>query len=285
MRQPGAVVHPCLRKKCCRILRKEFLRRYSPERVVYTTVKTVSRRLSHSRPKFETIVQFARRRIHSGAWTPGERAPSENALSEQFGVSRMTARRALDQLARSGDIVRRRGAGSFIADDSVRSSYLVVRNIADEVIDAGQRYGSRVVRHRAITCDAEIAAALELERGATVYHSIIAHLADDEAVQLEYRYVRPDAAPGYLEADLAVETPNHYLQRICPLVEARQEIAAAMPKAAQCELMGIRRNEPCLLITRTTWAKCGLVSYARILAPSSRYRLMGRLQFTTQVTS
>lgn len=239
--------------------------------------------MSSTRPKFEVIVHFARRRIRSGTWMPGDRTPSENELSEQFGVSRMTARRALDQLALAGDIVRRRGAGSFIADDSVRSSFLVIRNIADEVVDNGQRYGSRVLRQCALSCDAEVAAALELERGAIVYHSLIVHLADEEAVQLEYRYVRPDAAPQYLEADLSTETPNHYLQRTCPLVEARQDVSAALPKSRQSELLGVRRNEPCLLITRVTSSSRGLVSYARILAPSSRYRLSGRLHFTSQI--
>lgn len=215
---------------------------------------------------------------------PGDRAPSENELSEQFGVSRMTARRALDQLVRSGDIVRRRGAGSFVADASVRSSFLAIRNIADEVHDHGQRYGSRVLKQCAVACDAEVAAALELDRGATVYHSLVVHLADEEAVQLEYRYVRPDAVPQYLEVDLTAETPNHYLQRIWPLVEARQEITAVLPKARQCELLGIRRNEPCLLITRITSGRRGLVSYARILAPSCRYRLAGRLHFTARMS-
>jgi GntR family histidine utilization transcriptional repressor len=236
-----------------------------------------------SRPKFQTIVQFARRRIQSGTWGPGERAPSENELSEQFGVSRMTARRALHELARAGDIVRRRGAGSFIADDSVRSSYLVIRNIADEVRDNGQSYGSRVLRHCEISCGEDVAAALGVERGATIFHSLVAHLADERAVQLEYRYIRPDAAPEYLEVDLTTETPNHYLQRVCPLIEARQEITAVLASAQECKLLGIRSSEPCLLITRVTRAKCGLVSYARILAPSSRYRLAGRLHFTSEV--
>ena len=241
--------------------------------------------MSNSRAKFETIVRFARRRIVSGAWLPGDRAPSENELSVQFGVSRMTARRALDQLARTGDIVRRRGAGSFIADDSVRSSYLVVRNIAEEVRDSGHRYGNQVVRHAAMACDTQTAEALELERGSTVYYSLIIHSADEKPLQLEYRYVRPDAAPEYLAANLAAETPNQYLQRVCPLVEARQEITAALPQADEARLLGIRRREPCLLITRITAAKRGLVSFARILAPSSRYRLAGRLHFTSHIDS
>jgi GntR family histidine utilization transcriptional repressor len=253
--------------------------------LVYTTrLQSLAHHVSNSRPKFENIVHFARRRIRSGSWKPGDRAPSENELSERFGVSRMTARRALDQLARAGDIVRRQGAGSFIADDSVRSSFLVIRNIAEEVADTGQRYGNRIVRHCTVSCDAEVAVALDLERGAPVYHSLITHLADEKPVQLEYRYVRPDAAPEFLEADLTLETPNRYLQRICPLVEARQEISATLPKAKHCELLEIQRNEPCLLITRVTSAARGLVSFARILAPASRYRLAGRLHFTSQIS-
>ena len=195
----------------------------------------------------------------------------------------MTARRALHELERAGEIVRRRGAGSFIADDSVRSSYLVIRNIADEVRDSGQLYGSRVLRHSAIPCSQGVATALDVERGTTIYHSLVAHLADDRAVQLEYRYIRPDAAPEYLKVDLTTETPNHYLQRTCPLVEARQEITAVIASSQERALLGIRRSEPCLLISRVTRAKRGVVSYARILAPSSRYRLAGRLHFTSEV--
>lgn len=241
--------------------------------------------MPNSRPKFEAIVHFARRRIRSGSWMPGDRAPSENELSEQFGVSRMTARKALDRLASAGDIVRRRGSGSFIADDSVRSSFLVIRNIADEIVHSGRRYSSRILRQCSVTCDTETAAALELDRGATVYHSLVVHLADEEAVQLEYRYVRPDAAPEYLQIDLSSETPNHYLQRVCPLFEARQDVTAALPKKRECELLGISRTEPCLLITRVTSSKLGLVSYARILAPSSRYRLSGQIHHMSQISS
>lgn len=230
-------------------------------------------------------MHFARRRIRSGSWMPGDRAPSENELSEQFDVSRMTARKALDRLAAAGDIVRRRGSGSFIADDSVRSSFLVIRNIADEVAQSGRRYSSRVLRQCAVTCDTETAAALELDRGATVYHSLVVHVADEEAVQLEYRYVHPDAAPEYLQIDLLSETPNHYLQRVCPLFEARQDVTAALPKKRECELLAISRTEPCLLITRVTSSKLGLVSYARILAPSSRYRLSGQIHHTSQISS
>jgi GntR family histidine utilization transcriptional repressor len=192
----------------------------------------------------------------------------------------MTARRAREELVLTGEIVRRRGSGSFVADDSVRSSFLAIRSIADEVRETGQRYSSRVLRHCTIASTRQIAVALGIARGSPVFHSLITHLADNAEVQLEYRYVRKDAAPGYLEADLTVETPNQYLQRVCPLVEASQDVAAVMPSRRQCELLGIEPTEPCLLLTRVTAGPRGLASFAQIYAPSSRYRLSGRLRFS-----
>ena len=106
----------------------------------------------------------------------------------------MTARKALDRLALAGDIVRRHGSGSFVADDSVRSSFLVIRNIADEIGESGRRYSSRMLRQCSISCDTEVAAVLELAPEATVYHSLIVHLADEEAAGISVRSFRCGAS-------------------------------------------------------------------------------------------
>lgn len=236
-------------------------------------------------PKFRSILDFAKRKIDTGAWPSGNRVPSENELSGTFGVSRMTARRALDQLARDGLIVRKRGAGSFIANNAVRSSFVEIRNISDEIAESGRAYSSRVRKQCVVKASREVAAALGLEYGEQVFHTLIVHLADDLQVQLEYRYVRRDAAPGYLQADLTRMTPNQYLQAHCPLTDASQVISAVMPNESQCAQLAIRDREPCLLITRITASYGGLVSYARILAPANRYRLSGQMHFSDKRVS
>lgn len=233
--------------------------------------------------KFATVVLYARKRIDSGAWQPGERIPSENQLCEQFGISRMTAKRALDRLAMEGLIIRRRGAGSFMASGSVRSSFLVIRNIAEEIAESGRRYSGRVLRQRESAASREVAEMLGLERGDTVFHSLIVHAGDGEPVQLEYRYVRKDVVPGYLDVDFSTETPNHYLQRCCPLTDARECISAALPTRTQCAALMIEPRQPCLLITRVTSWRGGVVSHARILAPASRYQLAGQLHFPGEI--
>lgn len=233
--------------------------------------------------KFDSIVSYARKRIDSGAWQPGNRIPSENQLCELFGISRMTAKRALDRLAQDGLIVRRRGSGSFMASNGVRSSFLVIRNIADEVSETGRAYSNRVLRQREVIASKEVAAMLGLRAGDTVFHSLMVHMGDGEPVQLEYRYVHKDAVPGYLDVDFSQETPNHYLQRCCPLTDAWESIGAALPTRMQCAALSIGPRQPCLLITRATKWRKGLVSYARILAPANRYQLAGQLQSSSRL--
>lgn len=63
--------------------------------------------------RYEEIARFLRSEV--AALTPGSRLPSESELCEQFGVSRMTARAALQILDNEGLIVRRRGQGTFVA--------------------------------------------------------------------------------------------------------------------------------------------------------------------------
>lgn len=231
--------------------------------------------------KFGSIVSFARGKVVRGDWRAGDKLPSEHDLCARFGVSRMTARRALDQLASDGLIVRRRGSGSYLTDYAVRSSFLVIRNIAEEITESGRAYSSRVVRHCIVASNASVSQALAIRRGLKVFHSLIVHRADAQPVQLEYRFVRRDAAPGYIKADLSEETPNQYLQRHLPLTEARQEITAVCPSQRQCAELEIAANEACLLIKRITAARVGLVSYAEILAPASRYRLAGHMVFSS----
>ncbi|MGA8330586.1 MAG: GntR family transcriptional regulator [Mycobacterium sp.] len=52
--------------------------------------------------------------IARGALAPGDALPTEQALCDQFGVSRITVRRALADLAEQGFIERRQGVGSFV---------------------------------------------------------------------------------------------------------------------------------------------------------------------------
>lgn len=152
-------------------------------------------------------------RIESGEWGVASRVPSENQLAAEFGVSRMTARRALLELMQEGWLVRSQGLGTFVADRKPVLSMLEVRNIAEEIAERGHSYASRLLRLEEVAATEAIAMYLGVQPGSKVFHSIIVHIDNGTPVQLEDRYVNPAVAPGYLRQDFARETPNAYLSR------------------------------------------------------------------------
>ena len=216
-------------------------------------------------------------RIQSGEWSVATRVPSENQLAAEFGVSRMTARRALLDLAQEGWLVRSQGLGTFVADRKPVMSMLEVRNIADEIAERGHSYGCRVMKLEALSATETIAMYLGLLPDARVFHSTIVHMDNGVPVQLEDRFVNPAVAPKYLAHDFSRETPNAYLSRVAPLEAIEHVIEAVSPTTAIARALQIESASPCLQINRRTWSAGRVATYARLVHPGSRYRLGGQL--------
>ena len=107
-------------------------------------------------PQFALIKQYIQDHIDSGAWPAGTRTPSENELCSMFSVSRMTARRALQELADQGLLLRAPGSGTFVAEIEQLVPSLEIPNIVDQAIKAGS-YSNRILSLSAITPSNEIA--------------------------------------------------------------------------------------------------------------------------------
>lgn len=229
--------------------------------------------------KFSAIKQHLYRKIASGEWPENHPVSSENALAQQFQVSRMTARRALQDLADEGLVVRTQGSGTYVAQIKSQTSFMAIRNIADEIRSRGHRYHAKVQVLRQEKVVDQIAELLNLTVGEKVLHSVITHYENDLAVQVEERFVNPQLVPDYLRQDYTQMTPHEYLCEVTPLTEASHEIEAISPRAQVCQWLDLDRPEPCLRIVRRTWCADGVVTYAVLTHPGSRFRLGGHLSF------
>ena len=88
-------------------------------------------------PAYEQVKAFIKQHIGSGEWRPGDPVPSEAALMQQFGISRMTVNRALRELAGEGLVTRVQGSGTRVAQLHRISSKLTIRDIHEEVAERG----------------------------------------------------------------------------------------------------------------------------------------------------
>ncbi|WP_295517095.1 histidine utilization repressor [uncultured Pseudomonas sp.] len=226
-------------------------------------------------PFYEQVKQLILRQIHSGAWPPHQKIPSEAELVAQLGFSRMTVHRALRELTSDGLLVRMQGVGTFVAEPKGQAALFEVHNIADEIASRGHRHRLEVIRMQSETANGERSVALGVREGQPVFHSVIVHYENDIPVQIEDRYVNPAVAPDYLEQDFSTETPYVYLNRLAPLTEGEHVVEAVLASQEEQQLLRIPAEEPCLLIRRRTWSGRRTVTSARLLYPGSRYRLEG----------
>ena len=216
--------------------------------------------------------------IDSGQWGAEERIPSENELIAELGFSKMTINRALRELAEEGYLNRVVGVGSFVAANKIQVHPLEVRNIAEEIAERGHAHSAQVEHLAEEKASARLAQDLGIEPGAPVFHSIVLHLEDDVPIQLEDRYVNPMVAPEYLSCDFTSITPNEYLTACAPIQEVEHIAEAQSPSAYVARLLNMTAGEPCLVVTRRTWARGRVASGARLYHPGSTYRLGGRFK-------
>ncbi len=216
--------------------------------------------------------------IGSGKWGASARVPSENDIVKSFGVSRMTANRALRELRDEGVLVRIAGVGSFVADRHARAHPLEIRSIADEIRRRGHSHRAEVISLERVRAVGELAEDFGVPPRSELYCSVLVHFEDDRPIQLEDRYVSPQLAPEYLSVDFNRTTPHDYLVKMAPLQEAEHLLRAVMPDERTRKLLTMKRDEPCLLVIRRTWTAGQIASVARLYYPGSRYELSGRFR-------
>lgn len=224
-------------------------------------------------PRYQQVKDWLVDRIGSGELRPDDRTPSENELVAALGVSRMTANRALRELAAEGVLRRVQGLGTFVADSRPQSELVELRNIADEIRARGHRHRAEVQELGEMPASATVGAALGVPAGEPVFHSAIVHFEGGHAVQFEDRYVNPTAAPDYLAQDFARITPNEYLTQVAPAPHVEHVVEAAMPPERIRTALAMRAGTPCLLLHRRTALANRVVSRAWLWHPADRYRL------------
>jgi GntR family histidine utilization transcriptional repressor len=229
-------------------------------------------------PLYLLVKNHILQNIESGRWAASDRVPSENEIVKEFGVSRMTANRALHELQGEGVLVRIAGVGSFVAERQPHTHPLEIHNIADEVRARGHVHRAELIALNRVRAVSALAADFGVAARSELYYSSIVHFESGVPILLEERHVLPAVAPDYLKVDFARMTPYDYLMKVAPLQEAEHVLRAVLPDERTRKLLAMKRHEPCLLMVRRTWTAGVIASVARLQYPGPRYEMSGRFR-------
>ena len=201
-------------------------------------------------PLYELIAQNFRELIATGQLNSGDSIPSEWDLADLYGVSRLTVRRALEDLSRQGWLDRRHGVGTFVTEPTMTQIPASNLSFSDQMLAIGRTPGSRLVAIHLVPAKAEIANSLGIASGEAVVEIIRVRTADGEPILLENAYLSAARFPGLDQAaNLAEESLYRYLTRRyhTMVVGIDQTLQPVLLNDEEAQLLNAEAGSPAVL--------------------------------------
>ncbi len=220
--------------------------------------------------RYQSIAEDLRQRLSEGEFAASGLLPSEAALSDRYGVSRVTVRRALESLRAVGLVDSRQGFGWLVAAEPLRQDLSRLATLDRQLAAAGVRSERRIESFGFVTPPARIG---ELLGARSVLEVRRVNLADGQPFAVVTVWCPEDLGAGLSRDDVA---RSSFLEQLPVAVGgATQTIGAAAAEQGDAELLGIPVGAPVLVAERTTRSTSGrVVLVSEHVFPAHRTRFV-----------
>jgi GntR family transcriptional regulator len=213
--------------------------------------------LDESRPYYEQIRDYLLTNIESGTFPPHTQIPSERSLSDQFGVSRMTVKHAIQELVFSERLYTRVGKGTFVADTPITQQLSTLTSFTEDMKSLGKTTSSKILQADTLRANVNIARALDLTPdGSNVALLKRLRCTEGQPIAIESSYLNVTHCPNILKQHDFTHTSLYHVLRMeygLRLASAEQRIRARQATKEEAALLEIDVGFPILYITRTTF--------------------------------
>lgn len=202
----------------------------------------------------------------------GDTIPSERALCERFGVSRMTVRQAVDALVVEGLLAREQGRGTFVAPGKVDLEVRLA-SFGEEMARRGMSPSSEVLSAEVVEATPDIADALDILPGEMTFYLHRVRFADGEPMAIEQSWLPCRLVPGLFDGDVPQSVYGELRRRGLEPDWGEDVVAATEVHAADAELLRVPVGRAVLRLSRRTFAGETACVYSRSVYRADRYVL------------
>ncbi|NMB10889.1 MAG: GntR family transcriptional regulator [Firmicutes bacterium] len=224
-------------------------------------------------PAYYQIGEYLRELIETDELKPGDKLPSEQELSETFGVSRMTVRKAMDTLVQEGMLSREQGRGTFVQRRRFKENLMTVTSFDDDMRRQDAVASAKLLGIQTVKADDRLARRLQVGVGTAIFRISRVRYADEMPIGLQTYYIPSKYAPGLDKDDLTQSIQglltNQYGHR---LVRTQLWLESVPADEFQATYLGVPLQFPLLKKRVLLFNDKGLpVEYLRVLYRSDRY--------------
>lgn len=206
--------------------------------------------------KYAVVKKSLKDKILSGEYVAAQPIPPERELGEIFGVSRITVRRAISELANEGLIYTEQGKGTFVADREKGLDLLSLTSCTEDLMAMGYQIRRKVLECEVIEADESLRAALHMEKSDVLRLTRI-FFADEKSVNFTSTNIPLERFPGLHEFDFSVRSLYDIMKTEygVQITRGSRHIEAKLPTPVIAKEMDMDPNIPILLFHCVTYGE------------------------------
>ncbi len=207
-------------------------------------------------PAYYQLAQILREKIMGGELRPGDRIPSEEELGTEYGLSRMTVRRAISTLSEEGLLRGERGRGTFVVEPRVDGGLFLIPDFHTEMRNRGFSTRVRLLGVKAVKAGGVPAEKLGIRRGRKVLYLERVLEGNGEPLVFDRKYILYDKAQPLLEEELGLGSTADLFPGGSGLKPVRAELnlTATVLSAREAELLASRKGAPAFCMEQLLYA-------------------------------
>lgn len=231
-------------------------------------------------PKYLELKEWLLRGVLDGRFCPGSALPSENELAQQFGVSRITVRQALDLLREAGLVTAHQGKGYFVRNISAVQDLGRLQGFGEMMEPLGIATRSEVLGAAVVEAPAPVARALNVRRGGQVVKIERLRIAASVTMSMDVSYFPLDVGHPLLNLDLQRVDIFKLIETDLKIEIGFADITMSVTEADAelCARLPLKPGAPVIHIERLTHAMDGRpIDFENLYAPAGSHRFKARI--------
>lgn len=233
-------------------------------------------------PKYYQLGEIIREMIENEELQPGDAIPTEMELCEYHGVSRMTARKAIQTLAHEGLLYREQGKGTFVAYPKKRRNVSQLLSFTEEMKAKGKEVTNKIMMFEKNKPNKTIAKILNLDPEKDFVFMIKRlRIVANLPFAIELAHIPEKIVPGLTLEDVKQNSLYDLIENTYgnKLSYGKQSVEPVLLTSYEKDIFEIKDNCLGLLFERTTYDKEGqTIEYTKSVYRADIYKLEYTLQ-------
>ncbi|GHD97323.1 GntR family transcriptional regulator [Pseudocitrobacter faecalis] len=224
---------------------------------------------------YKSIADKLRLRLNSSDYNVGSPLPAEKILAQEFGVARMTIRKAVDMLIAWGLVIRRHGSGTYVARKDVHHETTNLTGLAEVLRQQGKEVISKVLVFEVMPAPPAIASQLRIQINERIYFSRRVRYVDGKPLMLEDSYMPVKLfrtlSLGHLEG-----SKFDYIEKECGITISGnyESLTPVLADRQLAQSMNVPEQTPLLRITSLSYSDSGeFLNYSVMFRNASEYQV------------